>query len=124
MLKLSVKKAKTFAVIWLVIISVLFFLPGSALPKEKLFEEIFFDKWVHFALFAPLLFGWRFYFPDDVWYSWGILLLALCYGFGVEVIQHYFIPNRSFDLGDVTADVLGAAAGVWAWHRHKKNRPL
>lgn len=117
MLRMSVKNRKAAAVIWLLFISVLFFLPGSALPKDKMFEIVLFDKWVHVGLFAVLLFLWRSYFPDDAKYSWWSLLLALCYGFGVEVIQHYFIPNRSFDLGDVTGDMLGAVAGVWWWNK-------
>jgi len=34
---------------------------------------------------------------------------------GVEVIQHYFIANRSFDLWDVLADMTGAVAGLLFW---------
>jgi VanZ family protein len=124
MLKFAEKHAKVYAIIWLLFISVLFFLPGSALPKEKVFDEIHFDKIVHFSFFALLLFFWRFYFPYAAKYNWWILLLALCYGFGVEVVQHYFIANRSFDLGDVAADMTGAIAGVWFWSsRYKKIDP-
>ena len=104
-----------FAIVWLSFISILFFLPGSALPKDKIFDVLSFDKWVHFGLFAVLLFLWRFYLPVDNKYNWWLLLTALCYGFSVEVIQYYFIPNRSFDLGDITGDMLGAMAGVWFW---------
>ena len=31
---------------------------------------------------------------------------------GVELIQHYWIPNRSFDLGDVLADMTGAVGRI------------
>lgn len=117
MLKLSVKTLKALALVWLIFISTLFFLPGSALPKAEIFDVLSFDKWVHFGLFAVLLFLWRFYFPNEVKYNWWSLLLAFCYGFGVEAIQRYFIPNRSFDLSDVAADMLGAAAGVWFWSK-------
>ncbi len=115
MLKISVRGAKVFAIVWLIFISVLFFLPGSALPKSELFDEVFFDKWVHFGLFVVLLFLWRFYLPAERKYNWWLLLCALAYGFGVEVIQRYFVTNRSFDLGDVAGDMLGALAGVWFW---------
>ena len=108
---------RIFAFSWLLFISVLFFLPGSDLPKSGLFDLPFFDKCVHFGFFAILIFLWRFLFSSDKKFTWLLLLLALCYGFGVEVIQHYFVSNRSFDLLDVAADMLGAAAGLVFWTR-------
>ena len=120
-----VSRIRTFAVVWLFFISVLFFLPGSALPKDKFLEAIYFDKWVHFGLFAVLLFLWRFYFSHQLKFTWLLLALSFCYGLGVELIQHYFILNRSFDLGDVVADMIGAVVGLRFWtKRYIKNRPL
>src|SRR5947209_12796372 len=112
MLRIIERHAKILGVIWLLFISVLFFLPGSALPKSDWLDTIHFDKLVHFGFFALLLFLWRFSFSPLAKYSWYLLVLALCYGFGVEVIQHYFVANRSFDLGDVAADMVGAFAGL------------
>jgi len=31
----------------------------------------------------------------------------------MEVIQHYFIPFRSFDYGDMVADAIGSAVGYF-----------
>ena len=102
-------------------ISILFFLPGSALPKENWLDVIHFDKWVHVGFFALLLFLWRFYFPTGKKYHVIIMVLALSYGLGVEAVQHYFIENRSFDLLDVIADVAGAITGTlyWGWYIKK-----
>jgi VanZ family protein len=121
MLKITVKQLRVLAVLWLLIISVLFFLPGSALPKQGWLNDIQFDKWVHFGFFALLLFLWRFYFSAGAKYSGLLLLAALVYGLGVEMIQHYYIANRSFDLRDVAADMAGAVAGVlfWGWYIKK-----
>jgi VanZ family protein len=121
MLKFTVRQLKLWAVIYLLIITMLFFLPGSALPKEGWLDKIYFDKCVHFGFFALLLFLWRFYFPSNRKYHWLLLLAAFCYGLGVELIQHYFIENRSFDTGDVIADMAGAVAGIfiWAWYIKK-----
>jgi VanZ family protein len=120
MQKVIAKWAKLLAVFWLFIISFLFFLPGSALPKENCLDQVYFDKWVHFGFFALLLFLWRFYLPISKRYHVLILVAALAYGTGVEYIQHYFIANRSFDLGDVIADMAGALAGVVIWDRYIK----
>lgn len=117
------KGSKTLSWLWLVTIAVLCFMPGSALPQEDWLDTIKFDKWVHLALFAGLAFLWRFQFPDTR--IWVLTVAAAVYAFGIEVIQHCFIPARSFDLGDVVADLTGAGMGLWAWWWvYKKNRPL
>jgi VanZ family protein len=119
------KGIRVFALLWLLAISILFFLPGSALPDEGLFNLPYFDKYVHFGLFAVLLFLWRFFFDGAAKFTWILLGLAFCYGLAVEVIQHYWVANRSFDMLDVAADMLGAAAGLIVWtSRYIKNRPL
>ena len=106
---------KLLAVLWLIFISILFVLPGSAFPKENLLTKIHFDKWVHFGFFAVLLFLWRFYFPANWKYGLLLLLTAFFYGLGVELIQHFFINNRSWDAGDLIADMAGGIAGLWFW---------
>ena len=119
------RRMKVFAPIWLLFISVLFFLPGSALPEENLFNIPQFDKLVHAGFFAVLLFCWRFYFTSAAKYTWLLLLLAFVYGLSVEFIQRDFVPHRDFDLYDVAADMTGAAVGLWVWTLwYKKKRPL
>lgn len=39
-------------------------------------------------------------------------LLCLCYGIGMEFVQKYFIPNRSFDVTDMMADGIGCVIGI------------
>jgi VanZ family protein len=42
-----------------------------------------------------------------------LAIAGLIYAIGIEFIQHYFIPGRTSDWGDVMADVAGLALGVW-----------
>jgi VanZ family protein len=42
-----------------------------------------------------------------------ITILSMIYGIGMEVVQHYFIPLRSFAYGDIIADALGSVAGYF-----------
>jgi VanZ family protein len=116
MLKWKIFRLKPVAVGWLVLISILFFLPGSALPKENWFDKIYIDKWVHVGLFAVLIFLWRSSFNWDI-NSYNILLLlaAVLYGFLVEVVQLNWIPNRSFDMYDVLSDASGSIVGLLVW---------
>jgi VanZ family protein len=42
----------------------------------------------------------------------GIALACLAYGIVMEFIQHYFIPYRGFDYGDIVADAAGCGLGL------------
>jgi VanZ like family len=121
MLKWKFFRYKAVAVSWLLIMCVLFFLPGSALPKEDWLNSIYFDKWVHVGLFAVLIFLWRSAFNwNFTEYNWVLILSALLYGLLVEFIQRQWIPNRSFDLYDVLADTTGSIVGMLVWLRSYK----
>jgi VanZ family protein len=52
-----------------------------------------------------------------------VTILSMIYGIGMEIVQHYFIPLRSFDYGDMIADGLGSTAGYFiSANRFPKNR--
>jgi VanZ family protein len=126
MLKWKIFTLKPVAIGWLILISILFFLPGSTLPKENWFDKIYIDKWVHVGLFAVLIFLWRSSFNWDInGYNLLLLLAAVLYGFLVEVIQLNWIPNRSFDMYDVLSDASGSIVGLLVWlGAYRKNKPL
>ena len=42
-----------------------------------------------------------------------ITILSMIYGIGMEIVQQYFIPFRSFDLGDIIADGVGCTIGYF-----------
>jgi VanZ family protein len=105
---------------WLILCTILFTLPASAFPSEKWYTKIpLFDKWVHIGLISILsfLFCWGIYKRKENveknrrnFILTGIICLA--YGIMIEFIQRNFIPNRSFDMGDIIADGVGALLGV------------
>jgi VanZ family protein len=125
MFKWKIFQYKWVAVSWLLVISLLFFLPGSALPKENWLDRIHFDKLVHVGLFAILIFLWKSSFNWNFGsYNWFLLFSALLYGFLVEFIQLWWVPNRSFDLYDVLSDMTGSVIGLFVWLRvYKKINP-
>jgi VanZ family protein len=119
------KAVKLFLAIgWLLFISVLFFLPGSDLPKDSWFDRIpQFDKLVHAGFFFVLLWFWNWCLNQRR-VVWMLLLIAVGYGLLVEFIQLYFVSGRSFDLLDWAADSAGAVGSTLLWRVYKKNRPL
>ena len=126
MLKWKMFRSRVLAVSFLIIITILFCLPGSAFPKENWLTRIGFDKIVHVCFFAALLFLWRTAFDQAFKNLTAILLLfAVVYGLLIEIIQNRWVPNRSFDLYDVVADAGGSIAGIFIWWWvYKKNKPL
>ena len=111
---------------WFALMNVLFFLPGSAFPKENWLSAIYFDKWVHIGLFFVLAFLVRTAVRGTTKKGAAMLLLILLiYGLAVEGIQGAWVANRSSDLNDVWADMAGAVFGVVVWWEvYKKNKPL
>jgi len=107
------------AIFWFIITTILLTLPGSSLPKNDWLDKIWADKWIHISLFGIMVFLWcwsmlRIYPPNKKLKFIFILvsILGLAYGIGMEFIQKYFIPFRSFDVGDIIADAAGCIVGV------------
>ena len=107
------------AIIWFIISVLLLSLPGSAFPKENWLEKIWIDKWIHIGIFAVLsgLFCWAMLkiisgnLKLKTIFIW-IGIICLLYGVVMELIQKFWIPNRSFDFGDIVADGVGSFLGV------------
>lgn len=102
---------------WFFLVLILICLPGDDLPKvENWMSAIYFDKWVHVAMFSILAFLFMMPFcksnatKKNKWvYIIKIALAASIWGLTTEFIQKFFIPARSFDLLDWAADSLGVA---------------
>lgn len=113
--KLTVKKFIP-GIAWFFLVLVLLCLPGKELPPvDDWLSRIYFDKWIHCGLFGVMSFLFmypvlRSEIPAGSKWHWVIktALAASCWGLTTEFIQRYFIPGRSFDLFDWSADTLGA----------------
>jgi hypothetical protein len=119
------------AIAWLVISIILLTLPGTAFPEETWLDKIWFDKWVHIGMFSILVtlwcWGWRSiknnYSPGKLKSIFIIIAISFTgYGIVMEFVQLYFIPHRSFDIGDIIADASGSLIGVLfsTWRYVKK----
>ena len=84
-------------------------------------QEVAFDKWVHIGIFSVLVFllNWAYNSTKKATLFF-MLLGVFLYGALVEVVQDQFITNRSFDIGDWIADVVGGFIGLWFWQRYIK----
>ncbi|MFD2918123.1 VanZ family protein [Terrimonas rubra] len=117
------------AIAWLILSVILLTLPGSQFPSSNWLSAIAFDKWVHIGMFAMMVFLWcwgitRFSARPKqklkqifVW----VFILSCAYGIGMEYVQENLVIHRSFDVGDIIADIVGALCGLgYAWYRFIK----
>lgn len=111
---------------WFFLVLILICLPGSEIPPvESWLNVIYFDKWVHVGLFAVLSF--LFIYPVTKLSishqlkkntAIKIALAACIWGLTTEFIQKIFIPDRSFDMLDFSADSFGGLI-AYCWCRFK-----
>ena len=92
-------------------------MPGSDIPKSRLFDIIYFDKWVHIGMFGLLTLLWGYVFlktrMSSVKLFTQIAVTVIIYGIAMEFVQKYFANERSFDITDILADICGS---VIAWY--------
>ncbi|HEU5291057.1 MAG TPA: VanZ family protein [Cyclobacteriaceae bacterium] len=106
------------AIVWLMVSTIAFFLPGKALPENDWFGKLQVDKWIHIGLFTIMIVLWCLpllhrHVQKVPRLFMQIAIIFLGYGVVIELIQHFFIPNRSFDWGDIAADTVGCLIGFF-----------
>jgi VanZ family protein len=107
------------AVFWFLFVTLLLCLPGSEFPKATWLSKIWIDKWVHIFLFFLLVIPWCLAFagkndPKRVRIIFiQVAVFCFLYGALLEVVQHFFIKFRSFELGDIAADGIGCLGGYF-----------
>ena len=120
------------AILWVIISTVLLTIPGSAFPKQNWLNKIWFDKWVHIGMFILMVVLWCWAIHkkniSNTKLKNRFLLIglsSLLYGIVMELVQHYFIVNRSFEIGDIIADATGCSIGIGysRWRLIKKIDP-
>ena len=117
--RLSPKLFFPAAILWLIIVTILLCMPGSEFPKVTWMTKIWFDKWVHIFLFFFLTILWCLAISDRIHLKRKqsvfirISVLCILYGIVMEIVQHFFVMYRGFEIGDVVADGLGSLGGYF-----------
>lgn len=102
-------------VAWFILCEILMLLPGSKLPGGGLFDIPHFDKIVHSIIFGNFVAFWCLYYSTrpktaaqlrNIFFV--VFLIAVVNGILIEYLQFNYVPGRSFDEGDIVADVTSA----------------
>lgn len=119
MIKLVQKLCRNwyFPLLWTFIILALLVLPGASIPGNGIFGIKNIDKVAHVILFGGFvlfwsIFSWNRKKSEKSWVRslFIITLISIAIGVIMEFVQRNYIPNRSFDIGDIWADLAGSAA--------------
>jgi VanZ family protein len=114
---------------WMIICTILMTLPGSAFPSKNWMADIQLDKWIHIFLFGVMAVAlcWAIYKNNHKHSSSNLVyfiiagIICLAYGIMMEFMQKNYIPNRSFDTGDIIADAVGSFIGTgFSYYRYIK----
>jgi len=104
---------------WLGFCTVLLTIPGDSLPSERWLNIPHLDKYIHIFLFAVMtVLMSRWLLKKGIPYHRDKLYIIICgsialaYGIGMEYVQKYWVPLRSFDYTDIIADGVGAILGI------------
>lgn len=104
------KRARSYAIVWTLLIFVLCFIPGKELPQVSVPLA---DKWVHLVLFAIFAFLWLCSTPTkNLRYYIVLFAITVFIGWLVEYIQGHFIPGRTQDNMDTLMDAGGGLIGI------------
>ena len=108
-------RTKIFPFFWTLLTIGLLCLPGKVIPGLGLFGIKHLDKLAHIVLFGGFVLWWGLYTRqrkkprfDWLFVLAGITILSITLGIAMEYVQVNFIPNRSFDVWDIWADVVGS----------------
>jgi VanZ like family len=116
------------APLWTLLIFILLTIKTGSFENVPLLGIPNLDKVVHAFLFGTLVFLWYHFITKGKTISQaGLILLmiflsASAYGIGMEFYQKYF-TSREFEIGDIYADIAGAAIGVLVSYYYKKISP-
>jgi VanZ family protein len=104
------------AIAWTILIQLLLCLPGASIPSGGMFNIPELDKIAHIILFGAFTGLWCYYYylkgksPARLKTIFFIVyLLAAADGIIMEFVQLNYIPNRSFDTGDIVADLMASS---------------
>jgi len=116
---LAPKTLLILALLYTLLVSIAFLVPGRAMPST----ELPIDKFVHVSIHAGLFFIWALYFFRKQHSTLVIKTLAfvaiscLLYGIIIEVTQEVFVARRHSDVLDLVANIVGVLLGATVFYK-------
>jgi VanZ family protein len=112
-----------YTIIWAILIALMSFYPGKQLPLIDFWELLSFDKFMHIACYALLLFlmmngAMKQYRFTTFRFRIGSMVFMICftYGVAIESLQPLLVSGRIFDYFDIIANLIGCVIGIFLYN--------
>ena len=109
----------TIAIGWVVVTAILHAIPGSDFPVVSFSDFFQLDKLIHSIIFMTgvYLFAVAFKEQQKIQFLRHIVISFIVYGLLLEVLQGLVFVERSADIFDWLADIIGVFLGVWIFKK-------
>jgi VanZ family protein len=115
------------AFLWALFILVICGIPGHDLPEVRFLDWLKPDKVIHlfvYAILSYLLINGLMKqdastFLKNNSKTWAVVL-SICYGILIEVLQKYVFIDRSGEVFDAMANAAGVFIGLWFFNMRKR----
>lgn len=109
--------------LWAVVIMLGSIIPAQHLPKFSLINLFSMDKVLHLLCHGILTFllltGTKSK-QQSILHNkriWQLVIAVILYGIFIELIQHFLISNRQFDVLDIVANIAGCLIGMLLFNK-------
>jgi len=109
----------TIAIGWVVVTAILHAIPGSDFPVVSFSDFFQLDKLIHSIIFmiGVYLFAVALKEQQKIQFLCHIVISFIVYGLLLEVLQGLVFVERSADIFDWLADIIGVFLGVWIFKK-------
>ena len=112
----------TIAIVWVVVIAILHAIPGSDFPEFSFNAFFQLDKLIHSIVFMLGVYLFAIAFKEQQKFFLNYLVISfIAYGLLLEVLQGLVFVERSTDMLDWLADIIGVFLGVWIFKKFPLN---
>ena len=107
-----------YSILITILIALLCLIPSSSIPHTSLFSIPYFDKFVHFSMYAPLsivaLMESRITRRYSRYHLY-IMILIFILGGVIELLQAFVVTSRAAEWTDMLANLTGLLTGYLAF---------
>jgi len=107
-----------YSILLTILIALLCLIPSSRIPHSSIFNIPYFDKFVHFSMYAPLSFVALMESRITRQYSryhLYIMILIFFLGGVIEILQATVVTSRAAEWTDMLANLMGLLTGYLAF---------
>ena len=101
-----------FAIIWTLLVLWLSVTSAGNIKALISFDLFSWDKAGHFAAYCIMTILWCKALSHISRIRIFVIIFTICFGVLMEIIQFYSFNGRTFEVDDIIANTLGAAAGI------------